>query len=280
MFGKGIFINTIKSCSGGDTRAIAVNAAVLGLNFVAVKIARGWFGYNYRKLPNGTWLDDYIPMLRDDLAREGIDLWGWGSCWLLDGDAEASTAVERVHKFGLKAFLIDAEAQAKISPDRKAEARKYADRMNELGDLPVMLCSYRWPSLHPQLPWDELLAGCDYHAPQVYWIHGSDPAGQLARSISELNQKRELPFVPAGPAFSEHGWKPTPVELNQFNTACIDKGCAGLIWWEYHEAHEAGFFDVIQAHQWESPAPPPKLTLEEKVDRLWLHHPELRFGES
>jgi hypothetical protein len=122
MFGKGIFINTIKSCSAGSTSAIAANAAAMGLNFIAVKIARGWFGYNYRKLPNGTWLDDYIPMLRDDLAREGIDLWGWGSCWLLDGDAEASTAVERVQKFDLKAFLIDAEAQAKISPDRVAEA--------------------------------------------------------------------------------------------------------------------------------------------------------------
>lgn len=271
MFGKGLFIWKIKNASGGDVNLIADKAAQLGLNFIAVKVNRGYWSYNWRQLPDGTWIDDYIPALRDALAAKSVDLYGWGGAWLLNGEREAKKALERMEKHDLKGYFIDAEGQAKNSPNRFVEARKYATVMQDV-DAPVLLCSYRWPSLHPELPWKELLECCTHHAPQVYWIHGANPKVQLERSIKELLEKKDLPFVPAGPAFDEHGWCPNDAELDEFNQATIDQGCEGVIWWEYDEAEDNDFFPVIQAHQWpiEPPTePPPTDTkLEQRVAAL------------
>ncbi len=273
MFGKGMFIWKIKNASGGDVDVIARTAAEMGLNYLAVKVNRGYWSYNWRQLPSGQWVDDYIPALKQALDPYGIKLFGWGDAWLLNGAREAGKAVERIEKHGLAGYFIDAEAQAKQSPQRHAQANYYSIKMGEV-DVPVLLCSYRYPSLHPELPWTELLECCTHHAPQVYWIHGSNPELQLAQSIQELLGKKELPFVPAGPAFDEHGWKPTEQEMEEFNTACIEQCCDGVVWWEYDEAEDNGFFSVIKEHDWSAmPAPPP--TMEEKVELLWKWHPEL-----
>ena len=267
MFGKGMFINKIRTASGGNVDLIAEEAEKLRLDFIAVKINRGYYGYNYRQTPSGAWVDDYIPALKMALDRVEIDLWGWGSCWLLDGAAEAGKAIERMKKFGLEFYMIDAEAQAKTSANRYRQAAKFSQVINNEKQFPISLCSYRYPSLHRELPWDELLECCDYHSPQVYWIHGVDPAGQLQKSMNALNELKSLPFVPAGPAFSEHGWMPEVSEVNEFDQACQDLGCKGVAWWEYDEAQDEGFFPVIGAHEWEH-TPPQDLTLEEKVDLL------------
>lgn len=249
--GKGIFIWKIKNAEGGDVRAIARVAREMGLHWVAVKVNSGYYNYNLRKLESGVWVDDYIPMLKTELDKVGVELWGWGDAWLLNGKREAEKAVARVQAFGLKGYLIDAEGQAKQSSDRYNQARIYAEIM-KAQDFAVGLCSYRYPEYHMELPWDELLAGCDFHCPQVYWIHGKDPAGQLALSMSSLKIIRDLPFVPAGPAFDEHGWRPTPAELDEFDQACQDLGCLGVIWWEWDEADDNNFQWVITGHRWDT----------------------------
>ena len=262
--GKGMFIWKIKNCAGGDVDAIARQAAALGLSWVAPKITAGWHTYNWRKDASGVWVDDYIPALKAALDAVGVALWGWGSVWLLNGDREATVAKARVEQFGLQGFLIDAEGQAKESADRYRQARNYSAVMGQ-ADFAVGLCSYRYPEYHPELPWDELLDCCDFHAPQVYWIHGRDPAGQLGLSMSSLRVLRDLPFVPAGPAFDEHGWCPMSTELDDFDAACQDTGCLGVIWWEWDEADDNDFLDVIGRHDW-GVGPEPVLTLEEKVE--------------
>jgi hypothetical protein len=274
MYGKGLFINRIRTASGGIVDLIAKQAKRLRLDYMAVKINRGYYGYNYRQLEDGSWVDDYIPALKIALDHVGVSLLGWGSCWLLDGAAEAGKAIERVKKFDLAGYMIDAEAQAKQSLGRKIQSMNYANKINNEADFPVMLCSYRFPTLHRELPWQNLLSCCDYHAPQVYWIHGKDPAKQLERSIKELTTIRKLPFVPAGPMFSEHGWKPTIEEVNEFNQACIDQNCEGVTWWEYDEAQDEGFFPVLESHEWPG-TPPKEYTINEKVSILWENHPEL-----
>ncbi|MHC4749256.1 MAG: hypothetical protein ACYTFW_05215 [Planctomycetota bacterium] len=253
---------------------IADHADAMGLNFVTVKVNKGQYDYNLRlDLVHG-WMDDYIPALKAALSTKGIELWGWGDCWLINGALEARKAIERVRKFDLAGYLIDAEAQAKKAPTRFRQAEIYAEHMQELSPLPVGLCSYRYPTLHRELPWLELLQCCTHHAPQVYWIHGSNPAQQLERSITELTEIKELPFLPAGPAFSEHGWKPTHAELDEFDKACQDLNCDGVVWWECDEIEENRFEPVITAHEWPV-TNEAGLTIEEKVNRLWNHHPEL-----
>lgn len=241
--GKGLFIWQIKLCMGGDVQLIAQQAKALGLQWVAVKIHRGYSGYNYR-LVNGQWVDDYVPALKDALVALGIELWGWGDVWLLDGKREADKIMERMEKFDLAGYLMDAEGQAKRSPDRNRQARILAAVLG-MASFAVGLCSYRFPEYHPELPWNELLACCDFHAPQVYWINGKDPAGQLELSMSSLAVLKDVPFVPAGPLFYEHGWKPTPLEVQEFHAAVLET-CGGVIYWEWVDVHDEGYAVLLQ----------------------------------
>jgi hypothetical protein len=139
-----------------------------------------------------------------------------------------------------------------------------------LPDIALGLCSYRYPSYHPELPWYEFLSRCDFHAPQVYWQDAHNPDYQLRRSVSELSGLRDLPIIPIGAAYSEHGWTPTDTDLKEFADTAKDLQLPGIAWWSWQHAEiEASRWTTISNIQWgNQPPPPPALTLEERVARL------------
>lgn len=245
--GKGYFIWNLGRCAGGIPARLAALAKSAGLDWVTIKIseAGGEFGGDIRP-----WVDA--------LREAGISVWGWGYVYGSKPELEAAMAASRTRSFGLDGFMIDAEAEYK-QPGKAAAAKIYTQRLRAaLPDVGIGLCSYRYPSLHRELPWAEFLAGCDFHIPQVYWIGAisvTAPGSQLARSVAELKALKNIPVVPVGVAcdnpYSGGTWRPTVAQLNNFDATAKTLGLPGLSWWSWQHAEAIpDFWNAIARHGW------------------------------
>ncbi len=261
-FGKAFFLHQIKAVSGGDVKSIAAEGVTLGLSHVSVKVADGTGIYNLRL----GLFDDYIPALQSALDAVGIQMTGWHYVYGDNPNGEARKSIERVKKFGLKSFIVDAEAEFKKT-GKAAAARAYMDALRAgLPGVSIGVSTYRFPSYHPEFPWREFLERADYYVPQVYWAGSTNPAAQLDRCIQEYRavEKRfalpEKPVLPAGAAYHENGWQPTTCEMDEFDARTRALDLPGVLWWEWGHAQRYGFIATIAAHPWPGvipPAPPP-----------------------
>jgi len=268
--GKGVLIWKLGSCAGGDPVALAEKAVAAGFAWVAIKVQN--------------WASVYQPSLLAPAIRElkarGIKVWGWGylvganSAGVSIAVAEANTTIRVLKDYLLEGFFIDAEGQYKrLGATIWADTYVKAVR-KELPITPLGLCSYRFPNVHPELPWSQFLAGCDFHAPQVYWEFAHNPCPQLATSVTQLKARKDLPIIPVGSCYSRglpsspDYWAVTVDDLNAFDACAKDLHLPGISWWSFqHMESRADWWNAISAHSW-APPPPPPLTLEQRVKRL------------
>jgi hypothetical protein len=148
---------------------------------------------------------------------------------------EAAKAIERIIETGVTGFVIDAERECKNRPDA---CRQYCTTLrSEMADLPIGLASYRYPSLHPELPWTVFRGFVDFDMPQVYWQLAHNPGDQLRRSFAEFSKMTPaLPYVPTGAAYTEYGWAVTVADVVQFMDTCAALGLRSFNWWEWYFA--------------------------------------------
>jgi hypothetical protein len=249
--GKGIFIWKIRDCEGGDVTAIADLAEAAGLSHIVIKIADGAYSYNYDFRDKV----DFVPPLVTELRKRGISPWGWHYVRGDAAGAEARKAVERVKNLGLDGYAIDAEHEYK---GRYDSATTFMDILRkELPNTPIALASYRFPSLHPTLPWRNFLAKCDLNMPQMYWQGASNPKVQLQRCREEfdsMNNRR--PVVPIGAAYTEHGWTPKPGEVVDFLDEARRLEMTGANFWEWAQARRVGLWDTIAGFDWDKKPKP------------------------
>lgn len=268
--GKGIFIWKLALCTGGNMELMALNAVSAGLSWVAIKAADGTYDFNQGKGPSWTG-PDLLQAAINALRAVGIKVWGWqyiyGATYLRQSiaAAEANKAVENIKRFNFDGWLIDPEGEYK-----RSGASVWADTYmtvlrSSCPDVPIGLCSYRFPTLHPQLPWHNFLRRCNFHAPQVYWIQAHNAGDQLKRSVRELTALASLPVVPVGAAYYDPGfdWKPTVSEMNEFDRVAHELNLPGITWWEWGEnGHGAqyisAFWEAISSHDWGNPGLPPQ----------------------
>ncbi len=227
--GKGFYIWIISRCEGGNPQAIAAKAKEAGLSHVLIKVADGPYPYN---VVNKV---DLVPALAAELKAAGIQVWGWQYIYGSTPTNEAVTAIHRVQTLGLDGFVVNAEAEFKKAG--RAETAKAYMKILRAGipDKPVALSSYRYPSYHPEFPFRAFLDRCDLAMPQVYWMQSTNPAGQLARTLSEYKPFAK-PVIPTGACFQERGWRPTAVEVKEFLQAVQDQHLAGCNFWEWGSA--------------------------------------------
>ncbi len=260
--GKGIFVWQIKNARGGDPTKIVTWLKELGMSWVAVKVTDGAGNFNLRptQIVGGKvvrWADDILQPLVSALKAAGIAVWGWGYVYGYDPAGEAAKAIERVRKFDLAGWIIDAEGEYK---GKAVAADIYMKGLRGLG-VPVGLCSFRFPKLHPEFPWRNFLAGCDFHMPQVYWMQATNAGAQLQRSVKELMGIKNLPVVPVGPACSEGGWAPTVAQLDEFDRTAKALGCPGVSWWLLDTGgleRFPEFAEAIKRHAWSGVVEEPK----------------------
>lgn len=243
--GKGYFIWMLSRCAGGSPLGLAAACQGAGIDWVTIKICEGGSAFNGNIKP---WVD----ALRDF----GVRVWGWGYVYGAKPEQESDIAAARVKEFALDGFMIDAESEYK-APGKAVASQTYTTRLRAaLPDLGLGLCSYRYPSLHRELPWTEFLSGCDFHCPQVYWIGSSgptSPGSQLARSVAELKALKVLPVVPVGVAcdnpYAGGTWRPTVAQINNFDATYHTLGLPGVSWWSWQHAEAIQeFWQAIAGH--------------------------------
>ena len=247
----------------------------MGITWIAVKIANGVSSSNRRRLDCGGWADDILEPFVEKARAFCKHVYGWQYVYMFDPETEAEKAAERVEKFDLDGFIIDAEHQCYGKHD---EAFFYSKRLRELmPDIPIGLSTYRFPEGHPTLPYKEFLAICDFNAPQVYWNYGK--AGQeLAESYEQYLEIRDLPFIPAGRAYGGEGFpKPTPEEVDNFLRMAESIGCPAAFFWSadslFHRLRPLPEIRrAIAEHEWiveDEPEPEPvEIPPEDQVQVL------------
>jgi hypothetical protein len=235
--GNGYFIWLLYRTAGGNPVQAAKMAKEAGLSWVTIKVCDGPAAFNFSQRTNKV---DLVGPAVKAFRDQGIPVWGWGYTYGFYPEAEASIAAQRVKQFDLDGFFIDAEQEYK-QPNKADQARKYMKAIRSyIGNKPIGICAYRFPSLHPEFPW-AAFNSCDFNAPQVYWLGAHNSGQQATRSFYEFSNMsgyRNMPFIPIGEAFTEYGYSPNEAEIYDFRNTCAKAGWPGYGWWEWYDATE------------------------------------------
>ncbi len=165
----------------------------LKLTRVSIKVANGNYLY--------TNLQPYVTALR----AAGISVAGWHYLysgvkfpdpkkpeWVwtnITPEQEAEVTKDAILLYGLDAIELDVEKEFKVG-NQQQRAERYMAALLPC-PIPVGLCTYRFPDLHQEIPWQTFLTyenGVDYVNPQVYWgvvdaTHG--PVPELKKSYAQ-----------------------------------------------------------------------------------------------
>jgi hypothetical protein len=283
--GKWLFLWQFSQTQAGRSAEALVDEAVsLGLGMVAIKIADG------AAVAGGSGSRAELLHYTEALRKRGISVWGWqylygGRRLVRDSqgriigaenyystpEREAEAAVQQVKLFGLDGYIADPEAEYKTAP--KGRAGRFMRLLRAgIGNLPVALCSYRYPNVHRELDWAGFLEYTDYHAPQVYWGQGAKGDGRLAdgrylavveldESVRQLRALRDLPFLPVGRAYIGDGHaNPSGAEIVAFLSHARKLGFGGAGLWNWDSLRpgypgSASRLEAIRGFVWETKAP-------------------------
>lgn len=259
LSGKQLFIWKIDEIMGGDVKGIATEAKFAGYSGLNVKIIDG------KVTMNG----DKIHALIEECILRGLKVSLWGYFYgvsVTNAEAEATAAAALINSFhfgyNIDTFLLDIEEEYK-TVGSKAWATAFMNKLTALISpmIDLGLCSYRFPSDHPQIPWAEFLAKCDFHAPQVYWEGANNPGAQLQQSYNELMSLKPLPFFPAGAAYCHGGWCATPAQVLEFANKAMVMHLPGVTYWAWHSAETiSGMWEALRSIEYvytPPPDPPP-----------------------
>ncbi len=257
--GKGFFTWRLTQTERGNPAQIATTAKSAGLSHVVLKIADGIYPYHGEY---GNSQDIVTPTV-EALRAEGIQVWGWHYVYGQNPNAEADIAIRRVKQYNVDLYAIDAEGEYK-KPGKHAAAGRFMSQLRSaLPDLPVALCSYRFPSLHPEIPWPEFLDKCNYSMPQMYWKGKHDPAQQLERCYREYQTRvPPRPLIPVGAAFRESGWQPTVEDVQAFIIKAKELNLSAVSFWEWTDARSGimpGVWEAIRDTNWSGDPVPPNM---------------------
>ena len=274
--GNGFYLWNIRNCEKGDVKQIASAAKSAGLTHLLIKVSDRFYPHN--TTPDGK--TDFVPPLAEALREHGIQVWGWQYVYGYEPVPEARMAIQRIQKLDLDGFVIDAEKEYKL-PGRDQAAKRYLGELrSRFPDLPIALSSFRFPTLHPQIPWKIFLEHVNINMPQVYWEKAHNPAAQLARTLREFrNIAPQRPIFPTGAAYKGGGWRPTPEDTLEFLKAVKDNGLSGCnFWgWEFCRRDLPEVWKVISAAggaDAEQLPSPPKDIAEAYLDALNSHNPD------
>lgn len=254
--GKGFFTWKLPNCEHGEARKIADQAVQAGLTHLVVKVADGTGAYN------GNWGEakDYISPLVTELRNRGIKVYGWHYLYGNEPGGEASMAIRRIRQYNLDGYVVDVEREYKDASKKPAAKRFMGQLRAAYPALPVALSSYRYPSLHPQVPWKEFLEDCTINMPQVYWMKAHNPGEQLIKCVREFqSMSTSRPIFPTGAAFKEAGWQPTEQEVLEFIRVAKELNLAGVNFWEWSAARAGimpGVWEAIRDYPWSGVAAP------------------------
>lgn len=224
--GKGMFTWVIPQCEKGDIDSIISFSKEAQLTFLMPKIADAQFEYQ----ANSPYLKEFVIKCH----AAGIKVIAWQYVYGSNPTAEANIAIEELRKYPYDGFVINAEVQYKNKP---SQAEIYCKVLrNAFPNMFIALSSYRFPSYHPEFPWNQFLKYVDVNMPQVYWEQADGTAvKQLERCLSEFYNAKYIqkPIMPTGAAYTNAGWVAKPNDLVNFINAMDDNGLSACSFWEW-----------------------------------------------
>jgi ketosteroid isomerase-like protein len=257
LTGKGWFIWQVARCEHGAPEAIADQAVASGLSHVLIKIGDRNYAYGIDRLGR-----DQVAPVAKALHDRHIQVWGWHYVYGEQPADEAHLAVKRATQLRLDGYVIDAEGEYKL-PGREAAARTFMETLRGglPQEVPVALSSYRYPSLHRELPWAAFLERCDLSMPQVYWQESHNPDTQLSRSMAEYANARLVgtprPVIPTGAAYGVGNWSATAADLQKFLAAArqLQVPAVNFYSWDYARAPDnRDLWDTVSSFDWSAAA--------------------------
>lgn len=268
--GKGMYIWKLIELAGGVPSLIVDLVLEAGLTHVWVKIGDGVGRYNV-----SVDLPDIVRALQD----AGVIVFGWHYLYGGAPEWEAARAITMIEETGVTGYVIDAEAEFKAA-GMANKADRFVDilKLNLPADLHVGLSTYRFPSYHPQFPYQQFLRICDFVAPQVYWEQSHNPVEQLLRSFTEWQGLAPgLPYIPTGAAYTRGSWAVQPGEIAAFLDKARALGLQGANFWELNHVRKylPAVYQAIVKYDWPvelDPGPEPdpggdELAIEKAIDR-------------
>jgi hypothetical protein len=226
---RAFWIWIIKETEGGDPLAIAAAAHRAGLTDVFVKVADGVNKYNI------TGGKDLVPGTVAALRAVGVRVWGWQYCYGANPVAEEAVATARIRELNLDGYIVDAEVEFK-KPGYDKNAEKYLSLLKQHNpNVKIAFSSYRFPHYHPEFPWAVFYKYCDINMPQVYWLQAHNAGEQTETCFQKFEAMGKLPIIPAGPAWKENGWRPTPQEQKDFEAVAERYGATLVSYWDWQQ---------------------------------------------
>lgn len=249
-----------------------------GVRWVSIKVLDGVQLYN-AKGGNQKLLKEYWAAIK----AKGIEVGGWHYVYGEQPGPEGDAAAGFIEEFDPAHLLIDAEGEYKRYGATKA-AKAYCAKL-KVNRLIVHLCAYRFPSLHggavKPFPFSAFLnaESVDGTAPQVYWVDGHDPVGQVQRSLAEYRKLTSKPFIPIGSSYGQwiqpkdapkYWWEPTVADLRAFVDYCkLNFQAYGFFSLDFILKNKRMDWWQAITNQTPTPPPPPDLDDHEKITRLW-----------
>jgi hypothetical protein len=77
-------------------------------------------------------------------------------------------------------------------------------------------------------------------------MEAHDPAIQLRKCFAQYAKITDLPILPTGSAFCEHGWCPTDEEIEEFAVEARGLGLPGINFWEWSATRRDGFWKTVR----------------------------------
>lgn len=223
------------------------------IKILAIKVVE--YLYNYNTPEGDKPLIDYINVLRNNDVYK-IEVEGWGYHYPDKPGPQGEKIEERRQKLGLEVYHFNCENEWQKPYGMPAAMKTMLDKP-KLNNFEMLLCSYRYPSLHSLFPFNAAMnhPTTDGASPQVYWALSNDPVNQLKKTLTEYSQwpKTVHPLISTfGATFQVKDkkiyWEPTIEEIKSIREECYKQDnitkmyCWSLDWVLSHKR-----FDMIEA---------------------------------
>lgn len=244
MFEVGYFVWKVSSMPKDPMELVKI-CRQFGIKRLAFKVLEKFYKYN---VPSGDRpLIDYFDVLRSN----GIVVEGWGYHYPDQPGPQGDAIEERRQKLGFSTYHVNCETEWK-QPFGMPAAAKLLLSKPKVNNFEMLLCSFRFPSLHAPFPFNafmlhETINGA---SPQIYWALANNPREQLAKSLIEY-QAWDKPVFPIGPTFGAYfngiWWEPTAAALVEFREACIMSGIPRIYYYSLDWALANSRWDWLEA---------------------------------
>jgi hypothetical protein len=251
--GMGLWIFNLSACVNGKPTDsdeaidhILTVMEITGAAWAAPKVSNGILPYNRTGTSTYYGPDTTLPKFYQAMRKAGRPCLGWQYIYGNAPIQEADQAADQITKYGLDGFMLDPETEYETAAKTVAAMQYMRHLRTRCPKTPLAMASWRYPSLHPTMPWtafmDEMSAERgDVWMPQAYWEGNNSPTGagqELRKTVKELALVKNLPILPIGSVYGQRQknltyWLPTEDQVEDFANTAAALNLPGISWWSW-----------------------------------------------